>query len=192
MMKKDISRMCVRRAVACRMPRAFVLAVALLVASLLSGCAPPPEGADFLAYQFPASRAELRGELNGVEIGALLELAPMPDDGSERDFHLEYTAPDELGGIVITRSGGTVVLSYDGLELPGALFGEFMRPADAFSLTSGVTSAEAEKTASGQTLTHLALEDGSSVTVDSGSGHPVAISVEGLTLRVIWFEPDNR
>ncbi len=179
-MKADISRWVVGRA------------CLLLAALLLAGCSPPPAGADFLAYQTKSSRAELSGELNGVEFSALVELSPLPEDGSAREFRLEYTAPDELRGIVLMSREGVTTLSFEGLELPGGVFSDLCKPADAFALSADVISAEAKKSEDGTALTQLVLSDGSSVTVDSESGYPVGITTSGLTLRVVWFEPEER
>lgn len=90
------------------------------------------------------------------------------------------------------RTAGKELLTYSDLELPGDVFAEMLAPADAFSLTGTVLSAETVKSGEG-TRTVIRLDDGAEVVIDPASGHPVSIITrDGMRLEIIWYEADER
>lgn len=172
----------------------YIVALAAVLALLQTGCTPVAD-ADMLAYQRSAAHAEVKGCFGDTEFGALIELSAMPSDGSPRDVRavrVEYTSPSGLEGIAVMRTAGKELLTYSDLELPGDVFAEMLAPADAFSLTGTVLSAETVKSGGG-TYTVIRLDDGAEVTIDSAGGHPVSIvTCDGMRLEVIWYEADER
>lgn len=105
----------------------------LLPLLLLVGCAPP---ADPLAYQNDGAHLMLSGQIDTVPFSAELVLAPVSAGSAvdARGFSLDYTAPDSLAGLTLSRQDGLTTLSrgevvipagddrFAGLTLPAALF----------------------------------------------------------------------
>ena len=172
----------------------YIFALAAVLALLQTGCTPVAD-ADMLAYQRSAAHAEVKGCFGDTEFGALIELSAMPSDGSPRAVRavrVEYTSPSGLEGIAVMRTAGKELLTYSDLELPGDVFAEMLAPADAFSLTGTVLSAETVKSGGG-TYTVIRLDDGAEVTVESAGGDPVGgVACDGMRLEVIWYEADER
>ena len=169
----------------------YIVALAAVRALLQTGCTPVAD-AEMLAYQRSAAHAEVKGCFGDTEFGALIELSAMPSDGSPRAVRVEYTSPVGLEGIAVMRTAGKELLTYSDLELPGDVFAEMLAPADAFSLTGTVLSAETVKSGEG-TRTVIRLDDGAEVVIDPASGHPVSIVTrDGMRLEIIWYEADER
>lgn len=161
---------------------------------LLCGCSDVgTQRAEPLKYQSMPFKAEISGELNGVEFEALIEHFDVNAEDGAKLFcvRIEYTAPLALSGIVLTRDADGIVLNYDGTEISDDGLHVLMRPAELFEISESVVSVKETVAADGRRVLTYLLSDGSSVRLDPESGYPVEIDRSDMhcTCTVVWFEP---
>ena len=171
--------------------------LALLIGSviILTSCAARP--APNLSYQEKPFRAHILCQSDEFSFGAILTSIPSSEEqsASGRDITLEFTSPETLCGIKVHKSGESVTVRLDGMEIsaPHALC--WLSLAELFDIDATVKHSSVE-TLDGQKLNFIKAvsDDGKefSLYLYPSSGLPRRISgdINGspLTLDVISFE----
>ena len=171
--------------------------LALLIGSviILTSCAARP--APNLSYQEKPFRAHILCQSGELSFGAILTSIPSPQEQGEsrRDITLEFTSPETLCGITVHKSGESVTVRLDEMEIsaPHALC--WLSLAELFDIDATVKHSSVE-TLDGQKLNFIkaVADDGRefSLYLYPSSGLPRRISgdINGspLTLDVISFE----
>ena len=127
---------------ACVKRRWIAWTCALLLLSLLGGCA--PQRGDYLAPFSGEFAAQIVGEWNGLDFEAALT-ATAPDESGTRMMTLTFYAPSTLSGTVLSKDAqGVLTLAREGVCLPlcgtaaagyGALFSLFPTEGEVQNVT---------------------------------------------------------
>ena len=156
-----------------------VLCVAVLVLwGSLCGCAAE---ADYFAPFRGGFAAEVTGEMNGQPFSALLEAAPLPEEG-ERAVTVTFYAPEGLSGTVGGRRADGSLFLIAGRVTLGAEAAGLVPLLDLFPVTDAVESVTLTEaghtriTASGTTVDLLP------------DGTPHALQTPTVTATVIRWE----
>jgi hypothetical protein len=156
--------------------RHFLLLVVVVVSSWAVGCAPLRSGEDYLKS---GGRAEVRGEMSGVEFSAVVELS---ENGES--VRVEYLAPDALCGMIFLADGnqcevrlGDVGFVCNVSEVVG-----FLRPATAF-LPQGEANS-VQKVGENTVLTYPT----SGTLTLSPKGEPLSLIREDINVQVVWWQ----
>lgn len=163
----------------------------LLVALILSGCAPTRRQERRLAFLGKPLRAEVKITREGKTAAGVLELGEI-QDGGERSVRLTFTSPKSLEGIVAERRGEELCLKLNGksFEAPEAAAG-FLRVGELFSDTGVLLSAKRVRGAE-EELTELTLSSsaGDRVLTLNGSDRLLCIETKGIRAEIVWIEKE--
>ena len=156
--------------------RHFLLFVVVLMSLWFVGCAPEQSRMEYLAT---GGRAEIRGEMNGVEFSAVIEITQ-----NGEYILVEYLSPDALCGLKLIAQGeecqvtlGDVSFVCDVDEVAG-----FLRPATVLLPYGYANSVQKE----GEN-TLLTFPDGGRITL-SQKGEPVSFLRDDIRFDVVWWE----
>ncbi len=72
---------------------------------------------DYFSYNQGVVKTAVRGSVDGVDVSAVIFLGEKPEDGQAREIGIEYTYPESLEGIRISRDRdgkSRVIISRDG------------------------------------------------------------------------------
>jgi hypothetical protein len=154
----------------------ILLLIALCIAA--AGCAPAEPPRDCLEYQKDAASMIISGSISMLDFSARLTLAAC-DELAERDFKLEYTAPDALCGIIIRREGGVFAAELDGISVSGEAARRLSLPTHAFAVSGEILSHSAENG-----ITRLKLQN-AEITIENDAPSSITLLLDdGRTLRL--------
>ena len=156
--------------------RHFLLCVVVLMSSWAVGCAPARSGMDYLAS---GGRGEIVGEMNGMEICAVVDLGP-----NGESVRVEYLSPNSLCGLVFSAEGEQCEVRLGEMSFVCGLteVAGFLRPATVFLPQGDANSVQKE----GEN-TCLTFSEGEVLTL-SPKGEPLSFAREDLHLRVTWWQ----
>ena len=159
--------------------RAWSLVIFCAVAlSLLCGCAPAARD-PFAAFRGEFT-AEIRGTVNGVELEAVLEAAPVGE--GPRAVTVTVYAPSGLSGTVLRQGAdGQVWVTAGSIEAQAPAAAGFCALFDLFPVTGEVTGVSLDS--EGHTAVNFA---GGTVTL-LPDGTPYGIKTQAATVRVVSF-----
>ncbi len=161
--------------------RHFLLFCLASVVVLLCGCR--GSGSATLPYRERSFRAEIRGDLNGVAVTAILEQAY--DADGARTITLTYSAPAALEGVTVTHQSGEIKFSRGDLHpaLGADAVGDLCEPI-AILLLREFEVASVQKR---ESETVLGLLGESGITLDQ-NGDPVRFFSPCCEMFTVWWE----
>ena len=174
-----------------KLRRTLACLLALLLSLLSVGCSIRPKvPPDYRAFAF---RAELVGNLEGLEIRAIGEYTPPREAGTPWDFTAHLTAPETLADIEIRRKDGLLSVSFGDLSLAD---GVLRAVAELLSLpaTEGKITPIAEESEGDLRLLYAQIQGDESETptelwLESQSGFPRKLGQGSRILHILSFEP---
>lgn len=168
---------------------ALCLLPALLIALILSGCAPTRGQERRLAFLGKPLRAEVRITRGGKVTGGILELGEVSADG-DRFMRLTFTCPESLAGVVAEKSGDDLTVSLGGrlFDAPEAAAG-FLRAGELFSDTGVLLSAKRIRQGE-ENLTELTMSSsaGDRVLTLNDSDRLLCIETKDVKTEIVWIE----
>ena len=156
--------------------RHFLLLLVVVVSLLGVGCAPARSEMNYLTL---GGRGEVRGEMNGLEFSAVIEISPSGDCVA-----VEYHSPEALSSLKMTAQGETCRVKLGDVDFVCDVdeVGGFLQPVTAFLpyVDAKTVQKEGENTV-------LTFPTGGKLTL-SPKGYPVSFEGEGIALEVVWWE----
>lgn len=144
--------------------------------------------ADILFYQEKPFAGELEVVLKDITFTARVSGGEWSAEaGEKRDIIIEFTAPQTLEGIILTREGGKESAVVNGVpfEVDGNAMFSLAFFADFFELTAVPSDLSVEGK---NTRANLSLENGNSISLLlDQNGLPVEISDGNITVKVLSF-----
>ena len=118
--------------------------LALLIGSaiLFVCCAAHPT--PNLSYQEKAFRAHILCNSEDFSFGAILTSIPSPSDTADKTITLEFTSPESLCGIKVSKNGEEVTVSLDGMQISAPHVLSWLAIADFFNIDATVKESSIE------------------------------------------------
>ncbi len=167
-----------------RIHKIICVIIALL---MLCGCG--DIDSSVLSYAERAFCADVEGQVDGLDFVARVQVSAPSEDGT-RDVRIEFSSPESLRGIVVTKDAEGTTVSLGGVALSNATAGGWLIIAQLLIPEGQVVSI---KKAEGEAATAtVALDSKQTIVIDLNTGAPLEAAVDGVRsarVKVMRFEP---
>ena len=153
---------------------------------MLAGCS--EIDADVLSYAERAFRADVEGQMDGLDFAAEVQVSAADESGA-RNIRIEFSSPESLRGVVVTKEAEGTSISLDGTVISDAAAQGWLIIAQLLIPEGQVVSI---KKSEGEFVTAtVALDSKQTIVIDLNTGAPLEASVDGARsafVRVTRFE----
>ena len=160
--------------------------IVCVIIALLTLCGCGKIDGSVLNYAEHAFCADVEGQVDGIDFAARVQVSSEDENGA-RAVRVEFSSPENLRGIVVTKGAEGTSISLDGITVSDAAARGWLVIAQLLVPEGQVVSIKNSE----QGIATVALDSKQNIVIDLNTGAPLEASFDGarsILVRVTRFE----
>ena len=160
--------------------------IVCVIIALLTLCGCGSIDSSVLNYAEHAFCADVEGQVDGIDFSARVQVSSADENGA-RSIRMEFSSPENLCGIVVTKDAEGTSISLDGINISDAAAQGWLVIAQLLVPEGQVVSIKNSE----QGTATVALDSKQIIVIDLNTGAPLEVSLDGarsVFVRVTRFE----